>query len=138
MKKKGMIIVLVLVMLFACCSVAQARASNYISSCSASIRSGDSRGEVDIIVSVQARVSTTEIGATRIKIYQSNGSMVASISGSTSNGLISTSGGRRFDGIYTYTGIPGTSYYAVVTCYAGNASGGDSRQGTTATVMAPY
>lgn len=138
MKKKSIVIVLVLAMLFACCSVAQARASDYISSCSASIRAGDSRGEVDIIVSVQARVSTTKIGVTRVKIYQSNGAMVASIAGSTSNGLISTSGGRRFDGTYTYTGVPGTSYYAVVTCYAGDASGSDTRQGTTTTVMAPY
>lgn len=138
MKKKGIIVALVLAMLFACSSVAQARASNYISSCSVSIQSGDSRGEIEFIVSVQARVNTTKIGATRIKIYQSNGAMVASISGGTSNGLISTAGGRRFDGTYTYTGTPGTYYYAVVTCYAGNASGGDSRQGTTATVMAPY
>ena len=120
MKKKALTVVLALVMLFSCSFAAQARASEYLTSYSVNLVEGDGRGEIDIVFHVQAAVySTTRLGITRLQAFRSDGSLAAIITGSTSNGLISTDGGRYYRNSYTFTGTPGTSYYFIVTCYAG-------------------
>lgn len=138
MRKKAIILIMAVSMMFACVSVAQARASEYISNYTIYAEAGDNPGEIDIIFGVQGTPGVTKLGATSIKIYKSNGVHVTTIWGSTSNGLMATAGNRYFENTYTFVGEPGTSYYALVTCYAGNASGSDTRQGMTPTIKAPY
>ena len=138
MKKKFFIVVMAFAMLFACASVAQARASKYINSTLVSVASGSRAGEIRINFSINAMVSTTRIGASSIEVYESNGDYVTTIWGNTSNGLISTAGGRYYSYTYTYTGTPGTTYYFIVNCYAGNSSGSDTRERETNLIRAPY
>lgn len=138
MKRKSIIAVLVLSMLFACTSIAQARASEYINSTFADVTVGSRAGEIRINFSISAVVSTTRIGASSIEVYERNGDYVTTIWGNTSNGLISTAGGRYYNYTYTFTGDPGTTYYFIVNCYAGNSSGSDTRERETDLVRAPY
>lgn len=138
MKKRFIVVIMVLVMLFSCTSIAQARASEYIRNTTVSVNEGDEPGKIRINFSVNAVVSTTKIGASSIEVYKSNGDYVTTIWGNTSNGLISTAGGRYYSYTYTYTGTPGTTYYFIVNCYAGNSSGSDTRERETNLIRAPY
>lgn len=138
MKRKSIIAVLVLSMLFACTSIAQARASEYINTTLIDVSQGSRTGEIKINFSISAAVSTTRIGASSIEVYERNGDYVTTIWGNTSNGLISTAGGRYYNYTYTFTGDPGTTYYFIVNCYAGNSSGSDIRERETDLVRAPY
>ena len=79
---------------------------------------------------------TEEVGIEEIKIYRSNGSLVTTIAGTTSNDLINTDVSMHA-GSYPYTGTSGTSYYAEVTIFATVGSDSDSRTITTSTVEAP-
>lgn len=126
-------------MLFICSATALADvptpyASDYISACRASISKGDSSGDVAITFNITAYKTPTSIGASKIVIYKSNGTQVKTITGSTSNGLLWSSGKN---GMYTHSGTSGTSYYAEVTFIAKNASGSDTRTMTTSMVTAP-
>ena len=138
MKKKSIVVVMVLVMLFSCTSIAQARASEYVRNTTVSAYAGNESGEIKIYFSINAVVSTTRIGASSIEVYESNGDYVTTIWGNTSNGLISTAGGRYYSYTYTYTGTPGTTYYFIVNCYAGNSNGSDIRERETNLVRASY
>ena len=77
-------------------------------------------------------------GVLKIEIYQSNGSRVTTIQGTTSNGLLSPESSFAHIVTYTYKGVPGITYYAKVTLCAGTNSDYDVRYVQTQKVTAPY
>lgn len=133
--------ILAVSLLFACCGSALAAdveplASTTISKYSAALSPGSSSGQITISYSVSALSSASSIGVSSIKIYKSNGTQVTTITGTKSNGLM-TSGTNKKIGTYTYSGVSGTSYYAVVTLTATVSGVTDSKPVTTNTTTAP-
>lgn len=117
---------------------AQTRASNYVDSYVVLAHRGEDRGQVDIECNIVAKWPVAKIGVLKIEIYQSNGSHVTTIQGTTSNGLLSSETSVVHGLTYTYNGVPGTTYYAKVTLCAGTASDYDVRHVQTQRVTAPY
>lgn len=141
MKTRFLAIIMAVVFLFPCYQVVNAAsvqpyASQYLSNYIAVLTAGNSSGKVNIAFSVGGTTGTTTVGVQKAMIYKSNGSYVTTVYGSTTNGLLRTSTSYH-SGTYTYSGVSGTSYYAVITVYAGNSSGSDTRTVTTNTVKAP-
>lgn len=97
---------------------------------------GDESGEISIIYDVTSKSIASSIGVSSIMIYTSNGTPVATIRGTTSNGLL-TSGTLKKAGTYNYPAISGTSYFAVVKVTATVNGVTDSKTVTTNTVNAP-
>lgn len=112
------------------------RASPTLSSYSAILTQGSSTGEIKINYDVCANSKADSLGVSSIKIYKSNGSYVTTITPTALNGLSITNSGWHLSS-YTYTGVSGTSYYAVVTVFATIDGVSDSREITTNTVKAP-
>lgn len=139
MKKKALSFLLILTMLCTlCCGAATAaelRSSEILASCMVTMTSGSGTGEVKINYSVKSSRTGT-VGVESIEIYKSNGTYVTTITGTTGNGLMK-SGAYQCSGTYTYKGVSGTYYYAVVTvsATAGSVYGSDSV--TTGTAKAP-
>ena len=79
----------------------------------------------------------TSVGATSVKIYEEDGTLVKSVTGTSSNGLLHLHTGAGFAHAYVFDeAVSGESYYAEVTVYAGNSTGSDSRTVTTRVVEA--
>ena len=79
----------------------------------------------------------TSVGATSVKIYEENGTLVKSVTGTSSNGLLELHTAGGFAHAYVFDeAVSGESYYAEVTVYAGNSTGSDSRTLTTRVVEA--
>ncbi len=136
--------VILAVMLFVTCCGGTALAANDIEPYASltlsyydiDLSAGNSKGKLYIDFDVRSNKMTDEIGIEEIKIYRSNGSLVTTIAGTTSNDLINTDVSMHA-GSYPYTGTSGTSYYAEVTIFATVGSDSDSRTITTSTVEAP-
>lgn len=114
----------------------QPHASDYLAKYTIATVPGSNTGEVILAYTVVGTGSSTTVGVKKIEVYRSNGSYVTTITGTTSNGLLRSSTSYH-GGTYTYKGVSGTSYYMVVTVYASNSSGSDSRVITTNTSKAP-
>lgn len=112
-----------------------ARASVTLAKYAAALSKGSTLGSIKITYSVSSNMPASEIGVSNIDIYTSNNVRVASITGTTSNGLLTSSNIHM--GTYTYTGAPGVSYYAEVTFTATANGVSDSRMVTTSVVKAP-
>lgn len=126
-------------MLSMCCvgaNAAEPRASTTIFLFIASTSKGDDKGEVKINYDVQANKMADEVGISTIEIYESDGSYVTTITGTTRNGLIRTDT-TRHKSTYIYKGTSGVSYYAVVTGFATIGSDSDDRTVTTGSTKAP-
>ena len=141
MKQRKLWLVL-FVSVFLVCAIgtqayAQTRASSYVEAYSVSAQRGTHRGEVDIEAMITSNYTVPKIGVLKIEIYQSNGTHITTIQGSTSNGLLASKSSFIHGLTYTYTGVPGTSYYAKVTLCAGTASDYDTRLVRPQTVKAP-
>lgn len=117
---------------------AQTRASDYITRYAVSASQGERTGQVSIRCDITAKRSVVKIGVLKIEIYQSNGSRVTTIQGTTSNGLLSPESSFAYIVTYTYKGVPGITYYAKVTLCAGTNSDYDVRYVQTQKVTAPY
>ncbi len=114
------------------------RASDTLDYYDVTISKGSKSGEVDISFTVAAASIADSVGVSSIKIYRSNGggAYVTTIRGTLDNGLLA-SGSSRHSATYTYDGVSGISYYAVVTVTATIGGVTDSRTVTTSTVQAP-
>ena len=141
--RKKLLSFIVAVMVFAtCCPTAtasdiQPRASEYLSQYTVTLAKGDSAGEIKVIYSIIPSRKATVAGLSKIEIYKANGAYVTTIYGSKENGLLTELTVAYCSGTYVYSGISGTSYYAKVTVYGGNATASDTRTITTRTVVAP-
>ncbi len=138
--RKYILMMMFVIIMISCCSFAQAadiqpRASEHLASFSAFAFTGDRSGQVDIEYNISTYNIMKTIGVSQIVIYKSNRQYVTTIGGSTSNGLLVSFHDEHND-VYTYTGTPGTSYYAVVTIYAYDGNSSDSRTITTNTAKA--
>ena len=117
--------------------MAESRASNYISSCYASVAPGSSSGELVIAYRVTAAVTgVTRIGALVIYAYRTDGSIARMVAGNTSNGMMKTTG-RVVSGTYRIIVDPGETYYCKITFIVENSNGNTVRDYTTNTVVAP-
>lgn len=112
------------------------RASPTLSEYNAKVSKGYLSGDIIISYDVEANIEAESVGASSIKIYKSNGSYVATITGTEDNDLIGTNTVLHSSS-YTYHGVSGTYYYAVVTVFATIDGVTDSRTITTKTVQAP-
>ena len=94
-------------------------------------------GVLEIVITVTAAGYMTSVGATSVKIYEENGTLVKSVTGTSSNGLLHLHTAAGYAGSYIFDEVvSGESYYAEVTVYAGNSTGSDSRTVTTKVVEA--
>lgn len=129
--KKIVSCLLVCVMVFSCCASAFAvsaepYASLTITSGIASMTPGKNSGEIRINYQTGASKTSSPIGVASIVIYKSDGTYVTTIKGSTANGLMANRALSK-NGSYTYRGVSGTSYYAIVSITATAGSEYDSR-----------
>lgn len=112
------------------------RASKYITGYNAIISpAGD--GDITVECSVIGTGRMKTIGIQSVKIYNVNGTNVATYSHTTPGYeyLMGSDTGFKSASI-THSGISGRSYYAVVTFYASDGSGSDSKSYTTVTITA--
>ncbi|KAF5055259.1 hypothetical protein DSECCO2_379500 [anaerobic digester metagenome] len=120
------------------CVGASARSSDYLSAYSAGL-TPKSGGRIVVSVDVAGVGYMTQIGASNVTIYrssdQTNWDSVASYSSANYPSMLTSGYSCNMD-VITYYGTPGYYYFAVVNCYAGNASGHDSRLYTTSNVKA--
>lgn len=112
------------------------RASDYLDGYGASFYPGSTKGSVRVAFTVTATRHSDRVGVSELVIYKSNGSRVATISGTVSNGLMCEDTTFHM-GDYTYYGEAGVSYYAKLTIYAERDGGSDSRIYLTNTCTAP-
>lgn len=100
--------------------------SAYINSYSVSIINGGS-GKLKVQFDITGKSVMTQIGASCIKIYKSNGNHVATIwhTDSGRGGMMGSNDYYHSD-VETYTVTPG-SYYVLITFYAKNSSGWDAK-----------
>lgn len=113
------------------------RASDYLDYYYAWTDTG-SDGEVIFNFDVDATGLMDLVGVTSAVIQYKNGSAwthVATVFGSTSNGLIEEDAYGN-TGYISYDGISGRQYRAVITFYAGDSTGYDTRSYTTISVTA--
>lgn len=94
---------------------------------------GNSSGEIVISFDVKASKPATSVGVETIEFYTADGDRVASVSGTTRNGLV-RSNSDYIGGDFEYDLPSGESYYAEVTVFARVGSDYDSRTVTTSTV----
>lgn len=139
MKKKAYkVILFILIMAMALSTVAfaaEARASEYIRSTTTYISA--SNGVVTVDFRIYATGVMTDIGVKKVEFYTESGSLVKTCSyTSSAYSYMMTSGTYTYYESVTYNGTAGTSYYAVVTFYAGNSTGSDSVTDTTDVVTA--
>lgn len=142
MNKRLIVCALAFVLLFSCVplasanSIAETRASQYLHGYTTYLARGSSSGDIRLEYIVSATGIMSSLGISQIVVYKSNGTYVTTINGSISNGLFRLADVNH-SGYYIYHGTPGTSYYFVVTVFAGDSTGSDSRTVTTNTVQAP-
>jgi hypothetical protein len=108
------------------------KGSDYISSYSSYM--ANTGNTVVIYYSIYGAGRQAEIGATQIEIYRynSNGTgTFLNIWRSLNNSSLYSYNAHSHSSYVTYTGQPGTSYYAKVTFFAGNGTNSDSRTLTT-------
>ena len=101
-------------------------ASYYIAAYSASVSNGGN-GKIKVTFSITGTGIMTDLGASAIAIYKSNGTYVTTIYyfDSGRSGMMGSNKAYHSDTESIYVGAG--SYYAVVTFYAGNSSGSDAQ-----------
>lgn len=128
---------MVLICLAGTQAYAQNRYSDYFKGYSVSAYGGSNSGEMVIECDIRAEGTVPKIGIEKLEIYKSNGSLVTTIQGTTSNGLLSPVSTYAYIVSYTYKGVPGTTYYAKVTLCAGSNNDYDVRYVQTQKVTTP-
>lgn len=112
-------------------------ASDYLSAYTASADASGS-GKVNINYTVVSYDSMTQIGASEVAVQQKVGSSWSTVKyfdAATTPGLL-TSNRSSYSNTITYQGTSGKVYRAVVTVYAGDSTGHDTRDVTTSSVTA--
>lgn len=97
-----------------------------------------SSGNIVVEFSIGAKDYMSKLGASSIVIQKKEGTSwtdVSTISGSTANGMLTTDK-VNYSSSITYHGTVGKEYRAVVTLYAEDSNGSDSRTITTNAVTA--
>lgn len=103
----------------------------YIKSVVASVTSSGTT--VYVSFTVYGTGVMTSIGASCVRLYTSDGSLVKTFWSSSNSSMLGTDRGS-YTGSVSYDGTKGTTYYAVVTAYAKNSTGNGTAKYTTGTV----
>lgn len=130
-------VIVILIMILSTASFAVApRASRYIISKSASVIPTGS-GNLTIEFSVTGSGTMTKIGASVVEVYKEDGTLIKTYS-YTNPSYANMMGYNTFQysSNVTYSGVSGQRYYAIVTFFAKNSNGSDSKTYTTSTVTA--
>lgn len=115
---------------------ASPQSSEYFAVYSVTLSQG-SRGHIELdylVASYSGQMYA--IGVSKIQVYKTNGTLYQTIAGNTTNGLLEAYTGCA-SGTYPISCVSGTSYYCMVTIYARNANGSDTRVLRTGTVTCP-
>lgn len=125
-----------IVLMFAIClsstaMAVEARSSEYIRTASATASGGS--GSITVSFSITAKSSMDKLGASKIEIKNSSGTIVKTFYSSTTTGM-TTSNAISFSNSVTYNGTSGVKYYAVVYFIASNTNGSGTGSCTTNTV----
>lgn len=122
---------------YAANSVNKPEASPTLTSYAVWLDPGDNKGELDVTFDVTATGWADSLGVSYLEIHKaSNGELVDTVQGTTSNKLNST--GFSYMYTYTCTGLTsGVYYYAIVAVYAEVDGIFDSRTLRTVSVKAP-
>lgn len=137
MKKRLISVLLVLALVLSAFPVlAQARTSDYIKTKDARISTGSGSGELILDYSVFARNIMQMVGVKKVQIYTAAGTLVRVIEGAPSNNLLKMNAVSISNSYTVHKLTPGASYYCVVTAYAKDASGSETRTITTNTAKA--
>ncbi len=134
--KISIIVIAMLFLLSVSAGASFLRASRYFSDCAASAKAVGN-GKIEIAFTASAFERMSELGASSIRVYKSNGALVATFL-STDSGYESMMGSntKRHKGTIIYSGTSGQQYYAVVTFYAENSGGSSSKSYTTSIITA--
>ena len=125
-------LILVLAMLLSTCAfAAETRSSAYLGSYSG-VLSRTSSGKLLIEFDVTGMGMMTAIGASIIRVYKSNGVLVKTYN-YTDAGCSNMVDYNTFahGSSLTYSGTAGQTYYCIITFYARNANGYDSKNYAT-------
>ena len=122
---------------YAANSVNKPEASPTLISYAVWLEPGTKSGELRVTFDVTAAGRADRLGVSYFEIHKaSNGELVDTVYGTTSNGLVSS--GFSYTYTYSYTGAtPGVKYYAVVSVFAEILPDFDSRTLRTVSVEAP-
>jgi hypothetical protein len=114
---------------------AEARASDYIISYSASTTANSSK-LITVSFSITANGTMDKLGATTIYLYEKSGNTLTLKKTFTESAYpnMTSSNKMIYSSSVTYQGTANTSYYAIVYIYAGKNGVGDTRSITTSTV----
>lgn len=116
--------------------LAQARTSDYIDTAKAELVTGSGSGDLILKYNVRAVDAMDMVGVKKVQIYTAAGTLVRVIEGAPSNNLLKMNA-MSVNSSYTMHKLtPGASYYCVVTAYAKDASGSETRTITTNTAKA--
>lgn len=116
------------------------RSSYYLDSYRAWLDPQDD-GVIEVVVDVQATGYMDDVGALNIAIYESaddgdSWDLVRAYAASMTPGMLQHDKLLYYDRPVSYQGIVGLDYFAVVTVYAGDSTGSDSRDYVTTSVTA--
>lgn len=124
--------------LFCATANASVSSSNYLDGYRA-VLTPTSGGKIVITVDVDGLTSMTQIGASKIHLYEStdniNFTRIRTYNYTNYPSMMG-SGKHFFEDVITYSGTAGRYYYAIVYCYAGNSTGYDQKAYTTSIVRA--
>ena len=110
---------------------AEARASACFSGYSASVVASGN-GRLNVEFRVVGTGTMTKLGVSTIQIFKADGTRIATISYTAKGNKYMMGHNNAFhSGSVPYSGVVGQKYYAVVTFFAKNSSGSDSRSYTT-------
>lgn len=105
------------------------QASYYINSYWASASGGP--GSIKVSFGIVATGKMTSLGAMKIQILNSSGTVVKTFYASETSGMLASNRYSYSSSVTYYGATSGAKYYAVVTFKASNSSGGDSGTYTT-------
>lgn len=126
-----LIIALVLCMMLGTTIRADTRESSYIAGWGIGIHRISST-TVKVDFSITGKGYMSQIGATKVEFYRSDGVKVATYHYTdTGYAYLMTTNDYHHSGDIQYTGVVGESYYAIVSFYAGNSTGYDTHNQAT-------
>lgn len=140
MKKTRIVSLLLLICVTASllCITASARSSNYLDAYGVDL-TPQSGGKITITVDVDGIRNMTQIGASKIYLYEStDGSDFTCVKTYYHDKypVMMGSGRHYYKDVATYSGVAGRYYYVTAYCYAGDKTGYDEKPYTTSTVRA--
>lgn len=127
---KTISLMLVLAMMLSTCAFAiETKSSAYLFSYSGTL-TRTSTGKLCISFDVTGTNTMIDIGASTVRVYKSNGTLMATYSYTAYSSMMAHNTFFHSSSL-TYSGTTGESYYCIITFHARNANGYDSKNYAT-------